>query len=349
MNFTLYPVYWLADQVDDEPFDLRQLPFDVVENVTIEDVSARFRDNTFAVWTEQLAADIAEHLEDVRYALVHRYEPKPAVRVAEHEQTQASETLLRNLAACLRLIRPMRQHALLMRGTIREDGSFDVGGFDVPALHLLEVPEVQRLFKLRNEDTVALRTYAPEFLRAMRGQFWKFRMSVQFHELGHFQSLDWKARFLLWCSAIESIYTSHSREHQGSLVATSRIKWFLGENTSIYAPGDLPDLLDDPGITVGQVVTDLYEMRNFTAHGDRIPDPFFNTMLRHGFNGGVQKREVLLEATSFIIRATLLRVLRDHLLNHFVDADAADAYFDAQGLTRVALVAQLRAAAQRNP
>ncbi len=47
---------------------------------------------------------------------------------------------------------------------------------------------------------------------------------------------------------------------------------------------------------------DLYEMRNYIAHGDRIPDPYFTDILGHGFNGGVQRCEVLLEAASFIIR-----------------------------------------------
>src|SRR5262249_22955041 len=149
-----------------------------------------------------------------------------------------------------------------------------------------------------------------------------------------FQALDWKARYLLWCSAIESIYTSHGGEHQGSLVAKSRIKWFLGEDTSIYAAGDIPSLLQDPHLTVGQIVPDLYKMRNFIAHGDKIPDPFFQDILRDGLNGGVAKREVLLEAASFIVRTSLLRILRGGLLHHFADAGPAEAYFGAQNLTK---------------
>jgi len=293
MRFTLYPIYWLSGEVDDEQFDLNKLPFDITENVRIEDVSQRFRKDAFDLGKERLGTDILKELESVRYALVHRYDPEPVIdnetgEILGYKQySESSEMLIRHVAACLRLIRPMRQHALLMRGSIRdEDGSFDVTGYDVPPLHLLEVPEVQKLFKLRNRDAYDLRTYAPEFLRGMRGEFWKFRMAVQFHELGHFQPLDWKARYLLWCSAIESIYTSHDWEHQGSLVATSRIKWFLGENTRIYAQGDISSLLEDPHLTVGQIIGDLYEMRNFMAHGDKIPDPFFTDILRNGFNGG---------------------------------------------------------------
>jgi hypothetical protein len=350
MKFTLYPVYWIADLVDDEQFDLNRLPFDITENVRLENVSGHFRGGAFALWAESLGQDIVGHLEDVKYALVHRYHTR---LVDEQQQATASETLLRNLAACLRLIRPMRQHALLMRGDIRdEDNSFDVHGFDIPTLHLMEVPVVQRLFKLRNRDADDLRGYAPRFLDGMQGRFWKFRMAVQFHELGHFQPFDWKARYLLWCSAIESIYSSHNWEHQGSLVATSRIKWFLGDKTSIYPPGDISELLTDPHITVGEVVGDLYAVRNFIAHGDRIPDHFSREVMRHDFSGAVRKIDVMLEAASFVIRTSLLKILRDNLLDHFAEASAAEAYFGGQGLTRTALRAVQKAAqkgAKGNP
>jgi hypothetical protein len=346
VNFTLYPVYELASELDDERFDLTRLPFDITAGVRIEAVA--FRPATFDPHKERLGTYIVEELARVRFALVHRYKPNPIIVdeeiIGEQDTSGDSDKLVRMLAACLRLIRPMRQRALLMRGKVGGDGSFDVTGFDIPTLHTIEVPDVQKLFHLRNQDADDLRTYAPHFLHAMRGEFWKFRMAVQFYELGHFQALDWKARYLQWCSAIESIYTSHSREHQGSLVATSRIKWFLGAGTYIYAPGDISNLLKDPKITIDQIVDDLYEMRNFMAHGDKIPDPFFTTAPRTGFNGPVQKREVLLEAASFIVRASLLKILRDGLIDHFADAGPAEAYFGAEHLTKSELYAARDAA-----
>jgi hypothetical protein len=86
-------------------------------------------------------------------------------------------------------------------------------------------------------------------------------------------------------------------------------------------------------------------MRNFMAHGDKIPGSFFTTDLRTGFNGPVQKREVLLEAASFIVRASLLKILRHGLLDHFADAGPAEAYFGAEHLTKSELYAARKAAA----
>jgi hypothetical protein len=142
---------------------------------------------------------------------------------------------------------------------------------------------------------------------------------------------------LLWASAIEAIFTSHGNEHKGSRVAKERIKWFLGQDTSIYPPGELTDLLPDPRITINDIVEDLYQVRNFIAHGDKIPGHFLLDTLRDGLNGRLTIFQVLSEAQSFIIRTSLLKILQNNLLDHFADAGPAEAYFGANGLTRSAI------------
>jgi hypothetical protein len=63
-------------------------------------------------------------------------------------------------------------------------------------------------------------------------------------------------------------------------------------------------------------------------------DPPFETTLREGVAGDVVAIEVLGEALSFMVRKSLLRVLREGLLHHFKTATMADAFFSAQGLTK---------------
>jgi hypothetical protein len=346
-NFTLYGIYGLEKTWDNgEEFDLRLLPFDIGQGVTIEDVSTLLNPESFNEYiTGEMGQRSIKRLKETRYALVHRYERAPIIvdgkKVGEVDYDQDSFDLLRKIAACLRLIRPMRQDTGLMYGKILPNGQFDLIGFEHP-YDLLETPQNQKHFKLRTRDAEELKTLLPEFLRAMNGEFWKFRMSVQFHELGHFQHRDKKARFLLWASGIESIYTSHDYDHQGGLVATGRIKWFIGENSSIYPKGELLDLIKDPNLTVGSILDDLYQCRNYHAHGDKLNDHFLKDTLRDGIdnNSRVSVYEVLFEAQSFIIRTSLLKILRDRLLDHFADASPAQAYFSAQHLTRSELQSQ---------
>jgi hypothetical protein len=130
---------------------------------------------------------------------------------------------------------------------------------------------------------------------------------------------------------VEALFTSHNREHKGSKVAKARIKSLLGEGTRIYPREEWRDVIPDCTLTIGDLTDDLYEMRNYVAHGDKLPDSYFATY-RRGINGDVTKCEVLLEAASFIIRNSLLKILNDDLLDHFADAGPAEEYFGSQGL-----------------
>jgi hypothetical protein len=182
--------------------------------------------------------------------------------------------------------------------------------------------------------------YAPLFRQAMHGPYWKFRMAVQMHEAGHFQNTEWKARFFLWASALESLFTSKTpgawREHSGSMVASERIKFLLGANTPIYPPGELTSLLPNPGLTIEKTIGEIYCLRNHIAHGDKVPDYYFQNG-RLDFEGQLARFAVLTEAISFIVRQSLLKILKDGLLSHFEDSASSEAYFSSKALTKSAL------------
>jgi hypothetical protein len=339
MKFSLIPIHSLGFNGIGEQFDLARLPFQVIEHVNIEDVSGLIPEGAFESWGPLLGQSRLREIKSLRWAFIHRFEPGRGVSLSSEEnalQVPKSAELVNLISSCLRLLRPMRQGCLAFaHGDIRDkDGTLDFHGLDLTEMQCgVEVVEAQKLFTLRNRDADELRRLAPEFIRAMRGEFWKFRMAAQFHDLGHFQSYNWKPKFLLWCSALEALFTSHNRDHQGSRVAMSRIKWFIGESTRIYPRGDSLEVIPDCLLTIRDVLEDLYEMRNYVAHGDKLPDEFFTTFPREGINGDVTQCEVLTESASLIIRKSLLKILRDGLLDHFADATPAEAYFGAQGLT----------------
>ncbi len=324
MEFEFAPLYSLGFGHTEDCFDVSRLPFQIADDLSIEDVRARLPENAFELWDRMLGEARSESVRSIRYAMVHRFD-----RGGDAEQQSITYA-----TSCLRLIRPMRQGSLASSHVeIKEDGTFDVKGFSLAERESgVEVVQAHQLWTLRTIDAELLHRFLPEFIRALDGNFWKFRMAAQFHDLGYFQSHNWKPRFLLWASALESIFTSHNRDHQGGKVAIARIKWFLGGNTRIYQHGELPRVAPECTLTLADVLDDLYELRNFVAHGDRIPDGFFQTYPRVGVNGGVCKAEVLSEAASFIIRASLLRILRDGLLDNFADAGPSEAFFGAQGL-----------------
>jgi hypothetical protein len=330
-KITVYPIYGVAGFGDDEIFDSSVLPFHIVPDVTVEDVSPMFNEQTFSWVKKEMGRRDVEILEAVHYAIVHRYGTDDFFTRSDAEVK--SEQHVRYLAACLRLIRPMRQNASLMQGELRPDGTLDVRHFEHP-LDFLGVPDVQQLFHLRNSDLPIFRDVAKEFLRATSGEFWKFRMPLEFHDRGHFEDSFWKSRYLLWCSALEGMFTSNKREHKGSLVAKERIKWFLGPDTCIYEPHDIPDCFTQCTVTVSDIVDDIYKVRNIIAHGDRLPDEYFQQSTEYAMERGLRALQVLEEGLSFIVRKSLLRILQHNLLEHFVSSSTAEVYFANAGLTR---------------
>jgi hypothetical protein len=343
-RIALYPITSIAYDWDDEPFDRSVLPVQIVPGVKIEDAKTLFREDQFDWLVNFMGKQNVDTLAAMRFslAIVHRYQPDEFDSGRGGEADKTAEMLVRNVAACLRLVRPTAQTVGFMRGTEREDSTVHEDHFENPT-SFVNLPHVQRLFSLRNRDVVRLQNAAPKFLDAMSGEFWKFRMALELHEAGHGSQIYWKARFSLWCSAIEALFTSNTPNHKGSLVAKERIKWFLGPKTPIYAPGDIPSIAEQSSLTVEEIIDDLYELRNSVAHGDKTADKFFKDK-RNGLDQAVNLVDVLHEATSFIIRASLLKIIENNLLQYFSDGTASDTYFGSNGLTKPAIRRNLKLA-----
>jgi hypothetical protein len=344
-QFSLYPIQRIARHIslggiDDEHFDSSILPKTTVEGATIEDVSAVIREGEFEFLRGHYPNKSIKELEAIKYAIIHRAadfeDDGKGGFVLANELLKRSENIVAEIAACLRLIRPTSQKTQICSGAITRDGAFSTRHLNDP-LTFVNSPQNQVLFTIRTSDIKELLDYAPLFRAAMHGPYWKFRMAVQLHEAGHFQNTEWKARYFLWTSALESLFTSNPtsnrRQHSGSLVASERIMEHLGANTSIYPSGELTSLQADPGITVQDVIGDLYCLRNHIAHGDKVPDYYYEPTNRVGSWGALARNDMLMEAISFIVRRSILKILRDGLLHHFQDGPSSEAYFTAKGLT----------------
>jgi hypothetical protein len=333
-KLTLYPIYDVAQQWDDEPFDFRLLPFQLCDSLSIRDVSPLLDEHeTFGIVELALSPEDVKKMRNMHYAIVHEYEDAKDYVSSSQTETpdQRSEILTRNAAACLTIIRPMRQAAMLAQGTLSENGYLILNHFEHPIA--LETPMLHRLFHLRMSDAEDLRELLPTFLEAYSNNIVKFKMAVEFYWTGHHTYQFWKPRFLLWVSALEAIYTSQSNEHKGKLVATERIKFFLGENTPIYNQRDLPVATKLPHYEVGDIVEHIYNIRNCIAHGERIPDEYFSKFGRTHLGGeAVSSIDVLFESLNFMVRATLIKIMRQKMLSEFRDGDSASAYFKSFGL-----------------
>lgn len=330
-KLVIYAIHGISPDWSSAPFDKSKLPFTVLTDVTIENVSSLLTPDAFAWAKTALSEDDFKELISTSYALVYRYE-------TSHENVgdddAKAEQHITTIAACLRLIRPMRQKAVAVQGRIAADGKFDVQHFGHPR-DLMDVPYVQKLFALRNGDLDLLCAVVQPFLKAMYGEYWKIRLAVQYHDGGHWQDTFWKPRFSLWVSGIESLFATDDTDHSGRLVVSERVKHFLGADTNIYEPGDIPSYLPQANFPVGEIIKDVYELRNHIVHGEKVPDKFWApARASASFTEPISKIDVLFEGLSFILRKSLLRVFHDNLLEEFKDRLSSRKYWKGFGLTR---------------
>ena len=284
------------------------------ENLSIENVSHLITPSTFSLWTKDchVSKDTANALQNVEYAIVHRYS-SPTERETDLD---GHSTELVNLAvACLALVRPTRKSRVMnVPGVIRVDGTLDPQGFTAthdPA----EVPEIQKLFTVRKKDIDVLSSVLPEFIHLyqkddqgrMKDVYEPLRMAVQLYEQAYALSY-WKARHILWWSAIEALYGNSEDAAMARIYALFGNKNLLdGYNCPIYEKEDIPSCYypsPESLHTLGRMVPLIYEVRNASAHGQKVPDSHFSPVA-HPF-GNTVGIDALAEAATFIIRNDLL-------------------------------------------
>jgi hypothetical protein len=301
--------------------------------VSIEDVSPMLSPDTFSTWKQGcfLAKRDTEELQGLHYALTHRYSVD-----GYRQGERRSKELLDLTDACLSLIRPTRKHRVrIVHGHVREDGTLDPHGFGLG--EFVEVPMVQKLFSIRTQDVRLLQQILPRFIDLYRKDEWgrirddyePVRMAVQLYLEGYANSY-WKARHILWWSAIEALYGNA----EDSVMA--RVYAFFGDkdmaagyDTSIYEQGDIPScywLTPHNNHTLGEVLPLIYGVRNSAAHGQKVADPNF-VPIPHPFESEAPLLEVLAEAATFIIRKTIIGILNGRLCENFKDRESREKFW----------------------
>jgi len=304
------------------------------ENLTIENVSHLITPETFSLWKKDcsLSKDTAESLESVRFAIVHR-QSSPNTWDAGRK-TPAE--LIDSAGSCLALIRPTRRsRAMHIRGVVNSNGIFDPKGFGARE-ELADVPEIQKLFSVRERDITLLSSVLPEFRQVYRKDangkltedYEPLRMAVQLYGEAYLLSY-WKARHILWWSAIEALYGNSEDAAIARIYALFGNKDDVeGYRCPIYEKGDIPSCYfptKETLHTLGEVVPHIYTVRNQSAHGQKVSD-FYFTPAPHPFGHAVVWLEVLAEAVTFIIRKTLVEILKQGWRDEFKDRDARERF-----------------------
>ena len=110
-KFSLFPIEkseWEPGGIFGDP---ARLPFEIVKDVCVEDVSSLIPEDEFSYCERELGTETTRHLQTTRYAIVHRFknfedDPTTGKFLLEPELVERSRWLIQRITACLRLIRP---------------------------------------------------------------------------------------------------------------------------------------------------------------------------------------------------------------------------------------------------
>ena len=312
---------------DDPPPDTHQTLL-TNENLTVEDISHLIKPDTFSVWKAGcfVSKDISDSLEKVRYAVAHRCSSSYA-RDSELEERAAK--LIDTAIGGLALIRPTRKsRAIHVRGIVKSDGALDAYGFSAKA-EQPDVPEIQKVFTVRKKDVDLLAKILPVLMTLYQTNTYEpLKMAIQLYNEGYAIEY-WKARHILWWSAIEALYGSNED------AAMARIYSFFGNKNlvagfrlSIYEAGDIPSCyFPAPSDlhTLGEMVPLIYAVRNASAHGQKVDDSYFKR-ISHPLGGAIFL-EVLAEAATFVIRKTVVEILAGGLADKFKDVKSREDFW----------------------
>jgi hypothetical protein len=325
---TVTPVFGLADEyVDGGDFPSKELPFAVGSGVFLADVHTQMKSADFSLWGQRyLSKEDIKELQSWRHALVHYFDAEEYLTSSPEE---SSRELVQRVFLSLRIVRPSWTPYQYLRAIVRPDGSFDPNGFS-KAEGRLTVSSCDAANYVRKEDAELLRDILPTFLSVYDTACRPVQRAVRILELGYSSEfIDVKQ--LMWVTALDAMFTS--AKHWGSDLAVRRIQHLIGPDVRIYQPKDFPSYMAVPSFTVKQVARDIYRLRNKFAHGEWVPEEFLD---RPGYSGKAGEQlnyaDVLLEATGIILRMSLIRILKQNLLETFRTKDALDWYFSRAGL-----------------
>jgi hypothetical protein len=302
---TIAPLY--LDPFSDPP----PVPFSVTGDVSFDAVKGILEPANFALWEGHVSKQVLKTLSKIDYALVHRFFSSPYL---QGEPEESSKDLVHQLFVCLRIVKPTRTPFFVVQYQVVDGGQKkEVFSFIEPQDDLsLNLPESEVLNHLNITDLRTLRELADPFLKVQKAGIGYFRRAIRYYETGYVSFREADLQLTVWMMGIEALF-SYGEEPCAVNTIKKRIADVVGLDTDIYSEFEQRDLYVSKAVKVGEVLDDMFELRNRLVHGAWIPQSWFDRKVRMAISGGpLTIADVVREAASFILRTGI----RNRLLNY---------------------------------
>jgi hypothetical protein len=220
-----------------------------------------------------------------------------------------SKELLGKAFACLRVVKPTRTPFSVVQCRIKQDGGFDVLGFTSPANALpINLPRSEILNDINEGDLEQLRRMWPRYRIIRESGPEHLRRATRYYETGYSDLRAGDLQFTTWVMGTEALYAEDEEPFSvGAL--KERILRDIDPDTDIYE-GHYRSSANLSPVRLGQILDNLFDLRNRLVHGAWAPKTWFEKTVRIDITGTpVSLPDALREAASFILRTGLQKEL----------------------------------------
>jgi hypothetical protein len=315
--------------------DLSGGPINLSNGFSIRDITGLLTPETFGIFQRKLSEEDRESLLAWDLSVVHEF--RSDLVIGQEEVT--SEYMMRFVVAALRWLQPTATtDTWFVQGFVSPEGPIKVPTFSAQPGAAITAPQFssrpQHIFLedfevrrgLANPQAFGgVTPFLPEFERIVRDMiggrdsYLPIVMATRLSEQAYLD-FDPRLRLLKRVMALEALFSSDRTYGKKALVP--RVQKFVGGSTPIYAGANAP-------YTVATTIGDLLTLRNKFAHGDVVPPAFLAAPPDPSVASTNVKSyaDVLREASTTMVRASMLRILQDGLLDTFSDKTKMEKLF----------------------
>jgi hypothetical protein len=283
-------------------------PLLITDSLTFENVEGWLTPERFSVWRDWLSRRDRESLSSVRYALLHYFDSSMPTSRADAD----SDEFAFKVFACLRIIKPTRNNfePINVEFKDKEKREIDVVSVTHPSTIWPNVPDAEAINSINLNDIDKLKELLPAFLDLASKGPENITRAVRFLNEGYSEVRDPTIQIVVWCMGIESLLGAEDADQLAESSIKRSIDQAVGLKTDIYDNSAMREYMPNRRVEVGELVDDLFRVRNLFVHGHWIPSDWKSKYPRTSLSGDrVHYVDVLREAASFILRQALLHHL----------------------------------------
>jgi hypothetical protein len=187
----------------------------------------------------------------------------------------------------------------------------DTGGFEVfsvthPRNVALNIPDIETTNLITPSDLQLFGRLIQPFLEVSENGPENIRRAVRYFEEGYSQTPDPIVQIILWTAGIESVFSERDEPFSGPQ-SLDRIHQLVSPQLDIYEGSPQREFVELPRSTVGELLPDLFRLRNRLVHGGWLPEEWKSGSARPSLSQAIiPYADVLREAASFTLRKAII-------------------------------------------